>query len=154
MLRYCGEGELAPSAGMVSSLFTSLLCVFLQDFFRELSKSQERLGITGLQLSLTTLEEVFLHIARVAELETAVVEKKYKSILLPSGVIVQVSPPSSSFSHSMAHAPFLCLLFPCAGIPAPQSEAHPCIAPSSVSPSVVFPRCRWEQTRCTLTARP
>jgi len=41
------------------------------------------------QLSLTTLEEVFLNIARMAELGTAAVEGRFDTLVLPSGLTVQ-----------------------------------------------------------------
>lgn len=64
--------------------------VILQDFFRELSWRQTSLGVTSLQLSMTTLEDVFLRIARMAELEVAAAEGRYATVALPSGVIIKV----------------------------------------------------------------
>jgi len=61
----------------------------VQDFFRELSWRQASMGVTSLQLSMTTLEDVFLRIARMAELEVAAAEGRYATVALPSGVIIR-----------------------------------------------------------------
>eukprot|EP00270_Netrium_digitus_P003854 TRINITY_DN1466_c0_g1_i1.p1 TRINITY_DN1466_c0_g1~~TRINITY_DN1466_c0_g1_i1.p1 ORF type:complete len:971 (+),score=291.84 TRINITY_DN1466_c0_g1_i1:469-3381(+) len=54
----------------------------LKGFFEELRRRRDSLGVTDLQLSLTTLEEVFLNIAREAELESAHTEGRYEVIQL------------------------------------------------------------------------
>lgn len=48
--------------------------------------------MSDVQLSLTTLEEVFLNIAKMAELETAAVEGRFDTLVLPSGLTVKVRP--------------------------------------------------------------
>ncbi|CAI5527518.1 unnamed protein product [Closterium sp. Naga37s-1] len=62
----------------------------LTAFFKELNDSSKELGITDTQLSLSTLEEVFLNIARQAELETAQAEGRFENIVLTNGLSVQV----------------------------------------------------------------
>ena len=62
----------------------------LQGFFKELKEAKSDLGIVDIQLSLSTLEEVFLNIARAAELETAQAEGRFESIVLADGTDVQV----------------------------------------------------------------
>ncbi|CAI7736838.1 unnamed protein product [Closterium sp. NIES-54] len=62
----------------------------LTAFFKELSDCSKELGITDTQLSLSTLEEVFLNIARQAELETAQAEGRFENIVLSNGLSVQV----------------------------------------------------------------
>lgn len=48
------------------------------------------MGIADIQLGLTTLEEVFLNIAKQAELETAAAEGTFASLILNSGTSLQV----------------------------------------------------------------
>lgn len=48
----------------------------LTRFFEELQEREEEFGISDIQLGLTTLEEVFLNIARQAEMESAAAEGK------------------------------------------------------------------------------
>uniref|UniRef100_A0A0D6R137 ABC transporter domain-containing protein n=1 Tax=Araucaria cunninghamii TaxID=56994 RepID=A0A0D6R137_ARACU len=62
----------------------------LKDFFAELQDKTEELGISDIQLSLTTLEEVFLSISKQAELETAAAEGRLATLNLASGRSVQV----------------------------------------------------------------
>eukprot|EP01018_Ginkgo_biloba_P024056 Gb_37633 [translate_table: standard] len=62
----------------------------LTDFFAELQDREKELGISDVQLSLATLEEVFLNIAKQAELETAAAEGRFTTLNLPSGTSVQV----------------------------------------------------------------
>ncbi|GBG71074.1 hypothetical protein CBR_g8373 [Chara braunii] len=62
----------------------------LPDFFRRIDEAKEQLGVTDLQLSLSTMEEVFLRIARRAELESAAAEGRYEKVVLPNDQIVNV----------------------------------------------------------------
>lgn len=62
-----------------------------QNFFEDLQDRERELGISDIQLGLTTLEEVFLNIARQAELETATAEGRMATLTLTtSGASVQV----------------------------------------------------------------
>lgn len=64
-----------------------------QSFFTELQDREKEFGIADIQLGLTTLEEVFLNIARQADLETAAAEGRLVPLTLTtSGVSVEVSP--------------------------------------------------------------
>ena len=66
-----------------------------QKFFTELQDKEREFGIADIQLGLTTLEEVFLNIARQAELETAAAEGRLVSFTLTtSGASVEVNPDS------------------------------------------------------------
>jgi ABC-type multidrug transport system ATPase subunit len=62
----------------------------LKDFFAELQDREKELGIADIQLGLTTLEEVFLNIAKKAELESAAAEGTFATLVLNSGISVQV----------------------------------------------------------------
>jgi hypothetical protein len=62
-----------------------------QKFFEELQNREKEFGISDIQLGLTTLEEVFLNIARQAELESAAAEGRLATLTLTSGVAVSVS---------------------------------------------------------------
>ncbi|CAM8980055.1 unnamed protein product [Rhodiola kirilowii] len=62
----------------------------LTDFFSELQDREEEFGISDIQLGLTTLEEVFLNIARQAELESAAAEGTLATLTLTSGTSVQI----------------------------------------------------------------
>lgn len=65
-----------------------------QRFFDELEERKGELGISDIQLSLTTLEEVFLNIAKQAELESAAADGTMVSLTLTtSGNTVEVSKP-------------------------------------------------------------
>ncbi|CAM6104749.1 unnamed protein product [Calypogeia fissa] len=57
----------------------------LAGFFESLSENKKELGISDLQISLTTLEEVFLNISRQAELESAAAEGRFEKLTLTSG---------------------------------------------------------------------
>lgn len=61
-----------------------------QDFFAELQDRDKEFGISDIQLGLTTLEEVFLNIARQAELEE-VAEGSSATLTLNTGLSLQVS---------------------------------------------------------------
>ncbi|XP_009759241.1 ABC transporter A family member 2 [Nicotiana sylvestris] len=61
----------------------------LTDFFAELQDREKEFGITDIQLGLTTLEEVFLNIARQAELED-VAEGSFATLTLNSGLSLQI----------------------------------------------------------------
>lgn len=62
----------------------------IQNFFVELQEREEEFGITDIQLGLTTLEEVFLNIAKKAELESAAAEGSFATLNLISGASLQV----------------------------------------------------------------
>ncbi|KAL5544416.1 hypothetical protein UlMin_008200 [Ulmus minor] len=66
--------------------------VLLPDFFAELQEKETELGIADIQLGFTTLEEVFLNIARQAMLETATAKGRQVTFTLTSsGVSVKIS---------------------------------------------------------------
>ncbi|KAL6982570.1 ATP-binding cassette sub- A member 2 [Sarracenia purpurea var. burkii] len=60
----------------------------LTDFFAELQDREGEFGIADIQLGLTTLEEVFLNIAKQAELESAPAEGSLATLTLTSGTSV------------------------------------------------------------------
>eukprot|EP00256_Glycine_max_P061178 XP_014630248.1 ABC transporter A family member 2 isoform X2 [Glycine max] len=62
----------------------------LKNFFSELQDREKEFGISDIQLGLTTLEEVFLNIARQAELESAAAEGRLVTLTLTSGESVQI----------------------------------------------------------------
>ncbi|KAK9090668.1 hypothetical protein Sjap_023845 [Stephania japonica] len=62
----------------------------LADFFSELQERVEEFGIADIQLGLTTLEEVFLNIAKKAELENAVAEGAMVTLTLSTGAELTV----------------------------------------------------------------
>ncbi|KAK7317242.1 hypothetical protein RJT34_01301 [Clitoria ternatea] len=62
----------------------------LTNFFSELQDREEEFGISDIQLGLTTLEEVFLNIAKQAELENAAAEGSLVTLTLTSGESVQI----------------------------------------------------------------
>ncbi|KAL1203812.1 ABC transporter A family member 9 [Cardamine amara subsp. amara] len=59
-------------------------------FFAELQDRESEFGISDIQLGLATLEEVFLNIARKAELESATVEGTMVTLELESGISVEI----------------------------------------------------------------
>ncbi|CAI9266696.1 unnamed protein product [Lactuca saligna] len=62
----------------------------LTKFFEELENREEEFGISDIQLSLTTLEEVFLNIAKQAEFESAAAEGRFTTLTLTSGTSLQI----------------------------------------------------------------
>ncbi|XP_028787945.1 ABC transporter A family member 2 [Neltuma alba] len=62
----------------------------LMNFFEELQDREEEFGISDIQLGLATLEEVFLNIARQAELESATAEGSSTILTLTSGESVKI----------------------------------------------------------------
>ena len=68
----------------------------LQGFFERLQDRKEKLGIADVQISLTTLDEVFLNIAKQAELESAADEGRFETVDLPNGVSIQANTPLCS----------------------------------------------------------
>ncbi|KAL4559228.1 hypothetical protein LXL04_031363 [Taraxacum kok-saghyz] len=62
----------------------------LTNFFEELENREEEFGISDIQLSLTTLEEVFLNIAKQAEYESAAAEGRFTTLTLTSGTSLQI----------------------------------------------------------------
>ncbi|KAI3987712.1 hypothetical protein MKX01_028446 [Papaver californicum] len=63
---------------------------FLSDFFDKLEDKKNEFGIGDIQLGLTTLEEVFLNIAKKAELENALNEGNLITLTLTSGEKLQI----------------------------------------------------------------
>nr|GEU87189.1 ABC transporter A family member 2-like [Tanacetum cinerariifolium] len=62
----------------------------LTNFFEELENREEEFGISDIQLSLATLEEVFLNIAKQAEFESAAAEGRFTTLTLSSGTSLQI----------------------------------------------------------------
>ncbi|KAF6159975.1 hypothetical protein GIB67_033059 [Kingdonia uniflora] len=62
----------------------------LTKFFAELQDREREFGISDIQLGLTTLEEVFLNIAKKAELESAIAEGSLVTLFLTSGTSLQI----------------------------------------------------------------
>lgn len=62
----------------------------LTNFFAELQDREREFCIADIQLGLTTLEEVFLNIAKQAELESAAAEGRSTNLILDSGIIIEV----------------------------------------------------------------
>ncbi|KAL8042208.1 hypothetical protein ABFX02_09G035200 [Erythranthe guttata] len=62
----------------------------LKNFFAELQEREKEFGIADIQLGLTTLEEVFLNIAKKAELESAAAEGVFATLVLNSGASVEI----------------------------------------------------------------
>lgn len=80
----------------------------LTRFFGELQDREREFGISDIQLGLTTLEEVFLNIAKQAELESSTAEGTLVTLNLSSGSSIQI-PKGARF----------------VGIPGTESEDHP-----------------------------
>ncbi|KAK4798927.1 hypothetical protein SAY86_024292 [Trapa natans] len=80
----------------------------LTRFFADLRERENKFGISDIQLGLTTLEEVFLNIAKQAELENAAAEGSLATLTLSSGYSIQV-PVGARF----------------VGIPGTESEENP-----------------------------
>lgn len=75
----------------VNDLKTSLISLTMkQKFYDELQDKETEIGISDIQLGLATLEEVFLNIARKAELESAAVDGTMVTLELTSGPSVEV----------------------------------------------------------------
>ncbi|KAL5724972.1 ATP-binding cassette sub- A member 2 [Ranunculus cassubicifolius] len=62
----------------------------LTNFFAELQNREKEFGISDIQLGLTTLEEVFLNIAKKTELETAIKEGILVTLTLTSGEDIEI----------------------------------------------------------------
>ncbi|CAH2043967.1 unnamed protein product [Thlaspi arvense] len=62
----------------------------LTRFFEELQEREHEFGISDIQIGLATLEEVFLNIARKAELESATAEGTMVTLELESGILVEI----------------------------------------------------------------
>ncbi|ESQ31765.1 hypothetical protein EUTSA_v10003613mg [Eutrema salsugineum] len=62
----------------------------LARFFGELQDRESEFGISDIQLGLATLEEVFLNIARRAELESATAQGTMVTLELESGISVEI----------------------------------------------------------------
>lgn len=67
-----------------------------QDFFAELQGRETEFGIKDIQLGLTTLEEVFMNIAKQADIESAAAEGRFTTLTLSTGESVGVSQLSGS----------------------------------------------------------
>lgn len=59
----------------------------MQGFFKLLEDRKAELGISDLQLGLTTLEEVFLTISRQADLENAAAEGRFETLTVAGKTI-------------------------------------------------------------------
>ncbi|XP_031273582.1 ABC transporter A family member 2-like [Pistacia vera] len=68
----------------------------LTNFFKELQGREREFGIADIQLGLSTLEEVFLNIAKQAELDNAAAEGRLVTLNLSSGASVEI-PPGARF---------------------------------------------------------
>lgn len=68
----------------------------LPDFFTELQNREDEFGISDIQLGLTTLEEVFMSIAKLTEVENVSAGGDMVMLSLPSGHSIQV-PRGSRF---------------------------------------------------------
>ncbi|KAK9669274.1 hypothetical protein RND81_13G120800 [Saponaria officinalis] len=64
--------------------------VLLKRMLGEFQDRQREFGVADIQLGLTTLDEVFLNIARQAELETAASEGRFVTLDLASGTSVKI----------------------------------------------------------------
>ncbi|XP_030949383.1 ABC transporter A family member 2-like isoform X5 [Quercus lobata] len=62
----------------------------LRKFFKDLEERKREFGITDIQIGLTTLNEVFLNIAKKAELESAIAEGRLTTLTLTSGTSFQI----------------------------------------------------------------
>ncbi|MCO5612674.1 hypothetical protein L7F22_066943 [Adiantum nelumboides] len=62
----------------------------IMDFFARLQTKKDELEITDIHVSLTTLEEVFIHVAMQAELEAALAEGLVESLTLSNGTTLSV----------------------------------------------------------------
>ncbi|GLU12340.1 hypothetical protein SLE2022_290260 [Rubroshorea leprosula] len=80
----------------------------LTKFFSELQDREREFGIADIQLGLATLEEVFLNIARQAELENAAADQRLVTLTLASGDSLEI-PVGARF----------------VGIPGTESEENP-----------------------------
>ncbi|CAI5466645.1 unnamed protein product [Closterium sp. Yama58-4] len=105
-----GVQPVEESQGYITFLVPRSKETMLTTFFRELKQKKRELGVTETHLSLSTLEEVFLTIARKAELETAQAEERFEAITLVDGRTLQVPigaecvaiPPSASANEDDA----------------------------------------------------
>ena len=61
-----------------------------QKFFKDLEERKREFGITDIQIGLTTLNEVFLNIAKKVELESATAEGRLTTLTLTSRTSFQV----------------------------------------------------------------
>ncbi|GMN45684.1 hypothetical protein TIFTF001_014866 [Ficus carica] len=64
--------------------------VLFPDCFEELQNREIEFGIADIQINFTSLEEVFLSIARRAEIKSAFAEGRLVTLNLPSGISVEV----------------------------------------------------------------
>uniref|UniRef100_A0A2N9H3Q6 ABC transporter domain-containing protein n=1 Tax=Fagus sylvatica TaxID=28930 RepID=A0A2N9H3Q6_FAGSY len=62
----------------------------LRKFFKELEERKKEFGISDIQIGLTTLDDVFLNIAKRAELESAAAEGRLITLTLTSGASFQI----------------------------------------------------------------
>lgn len=62
----------------------------LTEFFAELQDREKEFGISDIQLGLTTLEEVFLNIAKQAEIESSAAEGRLVALNLSSGTSIEI----------------------------------------------------------------
>lgn len=81
-----------------------------QNFFAELQDREEEFGISDIQLGLTTLEEVFLNIAKQAELESSSMEENLVTLNLSSGLSIQVRNSTKAFKDFVMELCFCCMV--------------------------------------------
>uniref|UniRef100_A0A0E0QIM3 ABC transporter domain-containing protein n=1 Tax=Oryza rufipogon TaxID=4529 RepID=A0A0E0QIM3_ORYRU len=106
-------------------LLTANIFSIKQRFFGELQDREREFGISDIQLGLTTLEEVFLNIAKQAELESSTAEGTLVTLNLSSGSSIQ-----KTLNISLISLPFsMAMQIPkgarFVGIPGTESEDHP-----------------------------
>ncbi|PNY10478.1 ABC transporter A family member 2-like protein [Trifolium pratense] len=97
----------------------------LTNFFEELQDREEEFGISDIQLGLTTLEEVFLNIARQAELESATAEGSLVTLTLTSGESAEVSVIAFSFGICLSILKTIPIGARFVGIPGTESAEYP-----------------------------
>ena len=83
-----GNDIVTISAFMFLFLFFPLM--FEQKFFKDLEERKREFGIIDIQIGLTSLNDVFLNIAKKAELESATAEGRLTTLTLTSGTSFQV----------------------------------------------------------------
>ena len=83
-----GNDIVTISAFMFLFLFFPLM--FEQKSFKDLEERKREFGIIDIQIGLTSLNDVFLNIAKKAELESATAEGRLTTLTLTSGTSFQV----------------------------------------------------------------
>ncbi|KAF3320646.1 hypothetical protein FCM35_KLT14780 [Carex littledalei] len=88
--RCCSAGSVLENKAFLTFVIPRDKEPFLTSFFAELQNRESEFGISDIQLGLTTLEEVFLNIAKQAELESSAAEGNLVTLNLTSGTSIQV----------------------------------------------------------------